>query len=288
MRLSLRDSFSLSGGSQNEDRVGQIGTTAWVIDGATDVLEVPLLPGPSDATWFADALNHGFMKQAAKSTQNLEDIVEAATSEVRARFEEVSLRPAIKTHERPSAASILIRVAGDEIEALGLGDCTLLALSEEKPPFDIFQPAERRVADAEIRSALAEVRSARSDAPQTGPQGIRAELLPVLRAARDRMNQPGGYGVFSIDLPPAEFFLRASRPTSTGDQFLLATDGFMRLVDLYGAYSLTRLGEAIRNDGLAHLLLALRKIETEDADCLRFVRAKAMDDATAMIVEVVD
>lgn len=53
VRLSLRDSFSLSGDSQNEDRVGQIGTTAWVIDGATDLLEVPILPGPSDATWFA-------------------------------------------------------------------------------------------------------------------------------------------------------------------------------------------------------------------------------------------
>ena len=77
-----------------------------------------------------------------------------------------------------------------------------------------------------------------------------------------------------------------SRPVSVGDVFLLASDGFLRLVDVYGAYSLPAFGAAIRADGIASLALKLRQIESDDADCRRFPRVKVMDDATALIMEV--
>lgn len=286
MRLSLRDIASDSGGDHNEDRVGQHGAAAWIIDGATDVLEARILPGPSDAAWFADALNLALMRHAAEPARPLDSCVADATAEVRTRFERAALRAIARRHEQPSAAGIVLRVTDGWLEALGLGDCTLLALDEDPGPIDLFQPHGRRDADSEVRAAVARAREDRPDVLHSGANGVRAGLMPELRARRDRINLPGGYGVFSIDLPPAQHVSMVSRPVRSGDRFLLATDGFMRLVDIFGLYSLDTLGEAIRSEGLARLTLALRKVEAEDSDCRRFPRAKAMDDSTAMIVQV--
>jgi hypothetical protein len=287
VRLSLCDSISISAGSHNDDRFGQHGAAAWVIDGSTDVLETRVLPGPSDAAWFADALNLALMRHATGPAQTLDAIVAAATAEVRAQFDGAALRAIVQPHERPSAAGILMRIADGHLEALSVGDCTLLALPQDRAPIDLFRPGSKRDADDDVRAAAAQARSERPASGQKGPHGIRAELMPMLRAKRDRMNAPGGYGAFSIEAPPMQHVSRVRRSVREGDLLLLATDGFMRLVDVYGVYSLPTLGEAIRTDGLARLAMALRKIELDDEDCRRFPRAKAMDDATAMIVRVI-
>ncbi len=286
MRLGLCEIASDSGGDHNEDRVGRHGAPARVIDGATDVPETRLLPGPSDAAWFADALNLALMRHATGSPRTLDDCVTEANVEARARFESVALRAVARRYEQPSAAGIVLRLADGHLEALGLGDCTLLALSEDRAPLDLFQPNGKRDADSEIRAAIAQVRRERPDTAHTGVQGVRASPMPRLRAKPDRLNTTDGYGVFSIDLPPEQHVAKVRRPVRSGDLFLFAADGFMRLVGIFGLYSLEALGEAIRRDGLARLTIALRKIETEDSDCRRFARTKAMDDSTAMIVEV--
>jgi Protein phosphatase 2C len=284
VRFSLRDSISLAGGRHNEDRFGLYGAAAWVVDGATDVLEERLLPGPSDAAWFAEALNRAFARLAEQPAPSCDAVLVAATEEVRSRFQRAAVRAVAQRHEQPSAAGIYARIVGGALEGLSLGDCTMMTLPAGAAPLDLFR-AGRREADDDTRAA-AKAMTAGPGGEHASPQTIRAGLMPLLRAGRDRMNTPEGYGVFSIDMPPGQHVRHCRRPVGEGDLFLLASDGFLRLVDVYGAHSLPSLAAAIHADGLAALALHLRGIETEDAGCRRFPRAKVRDDATAMIVEV--
>ena len=287
MQFSLQDSVCMAGSDPNEDRVGLTPSHAWVIDGATDVLEERLLPGPSDAAWLAGAFDSLFA-QLVSVDRSLEDAIAEATGEVRRRFDELALRPIGEPHEQPSAAGILTRLVDGHLEAIGLGDCTLLALSDTSEPVDLLRGDDERDGDEAIRIAAARVREERPRASMDGSTGVRAELLPMLRAARVRMNQSGGYGVLSVTLAPNQHFQRVRRRVEAGDRFLFATDGFMRLVDVYGLHSLGSLGQAVRDDGLAALLLELRAFEAKDPDGHLVPRVKAADDAAAMIVSVTD
>lgn len=295
MRFSLTDSLSLAGSGHNEDRLGQHGAAAWIIDGATDLAEARLLPGESDAAWFAQALNARFARLASEAggaSTPLDAMLARLTQEMRAGVIAAAVRPIAARHEQPSAAGIFARLRDGDIEALSLGDCTLLALDGEGAPLDLFRQHGRREADEEARAAAADaVRAREATRPDQAAAGgiaaIRAGLMPLLRASRARMNIPGGYGIFSIDEPQPGQALIARRRVAPGDRFLLATDGFLRLVDVYGAYSLAAFGTAIMERGLIALAAELRAIEADDAAGNRFPRAKTRDDATAMILHVV-
>ncbi len=295
MRLAVIDSLSMAGNTCNEDRLGIEGACAWIIDGATDVLELPLLPGPSDAAWFADALHGAIARHAARthvpsSAPDLDALLLAVTADVAERFGMAAARPPSFRHEKPSAAGIVACFSEDRVHALSLGDCTLARFRSDGGLDDLFRAHGVRDADEDLRAAVASLQAADPepvDPPKATLKGIRAGLMPRLRAARDLMNTPEGYGVFSIDPPPAALRATADLPVSRGDRFLLATDGFMRLVDVYGAYGWDAFGPALEHKGLCRLAVELRDIETADAHGTRHPRAKSRDDATAMILEVV-
>ncbi len=286
MRLTLHDSVCLAGGLHNDDRWGLHGAFAWVIDGATDVLEERILPGPSDAAWFADALSAALMAQVRESAASLDTIIEAATDEVRERFARASKRAVSKPHEQPSAAGIVLRVGDGHLQARSLGDCTLLALGDEAA-HDLLRGDGPREADDALRDAVARMQESGQAPANTSPHAIRSELKPRLRAERDRLNAPDGYPIFSLEMPEFGRIARVSTRARHGDRFLLATDGFMRLVDVYGIYDLRTLREALCSDGLARLAYRLRRAEGDDPDGVRWPRVKMRDDATAVVFEVI-
>ena len=51
------DCQTSASGQVNEDRAGAVNDLAWVIDGATDVVETPLTRALSDADWIAGRLD---------------------------------------------------------------------------------------------------------------------------------------------------------------------------------------------------------------------------------------
>jgi hypothetical protein len=68
---------------------------------------------------------------------------------------------------------------------------------------------------------------------------------------------------------------------------LLATDGFMRLVDLFGRYTPDEVMCLAGGIGLAKLARELREMEAADGDCLHVPRTKPHDDASAILLEIV-
>ena len=62
-------------------------------------------------------------------------------------------------------------------------------------------------------------------------------------AGRAAMNEPDGYGVFSITPTPRHFEI----DMPAGGHALLASDGLMRLVDVFKLYTALDLLSAVRN-----------------------------------------
>ena len=71
---------------------------------------------------------------------------------------------------------------------------------------------------------------------------------------------------------------------AAGGHALLASDGLMRLVDVFHRYTEIDLLHAAVSSGLDPLIRELRAIETADAIARRYPRAKVSDDATGLLL----
>lgn len=291
LSFAVRDIVSEVGGSLggsagiNADRTGQAGSLAWVIDGATDVLAAPLLPGGSDAAWYAAALDAELHRLgAAGGTPRLPALTAHLEAYTAARLAAEARRPPAAVHEHPSAAGIVLRLGNARLEWLALADCELVIQQPGGAPEVTGTEPGAPPGDALAVAAMEEYRRTRAAASITE---VRAGIWPMLRARRDLLNQPGGYGVFST-LPTPDAFLRTGTvPATAGTWALLATDGFTATAEVFSVCTLAELLPMARERGLGRMLAELRAMERADAECRTHRRTKAHDDATALLLEVV-
>lgn len=181
-------------------------------------------------------------------------------------------------HEHPSASGLIVRVGSARLHYVGVGDCTLLA--ETRHGFRRLVTDERDAGAPWVAQAVA---AFHAGSMQATVAEARAHLWPRLRAARAKMNEPDGYGVLSITPTPARFVTSGSFEPAAGGHVLLASDGLMRLADVYRRHTAEELLAAARG-GLDALVAELRGIEHGDAGCRRFPRVKASDDATGVLL----
>lgn len=282
MRLDIVDLRTLASGHENEDRAGVEAPFAWVIDGATDVVAEPLTRAPSDAAWFATAMHDTVRSLAATPLASLIELPQIVADRLAPRFAAETQRPATGPEEHPSASAIVIRHAGSsDLEFVSLGDCTLII--EDGDRFTYIGVDEEDAGDRWVADALT---GQSNDTTSPPVRMTRADLYPRLRAQRARMNKPSGYGIFSVTAAPRSMIRHGTLPISAGARILLASDGLLRLVDVFRRYDTKSLFAAAWSGGLAPLFDELRALEADDADCTRFPRAKVSDDTTAVLLRV--
>lgn len=285
MAFRLVDCISVGTGAANEDRIGAFRNYAWVIDGATDLLDEPLIASaPSDAFWFAGEVHAALAHlAAADSAIALADVPAMVAMLVAPRFAAVARRAPRLRHEVPSAAGLVVRLDGGRLSCLALSDCTLLVMGNgtvSRHGANVDDAGDRHLAISVARNRAALKATDRN-----------ADMLVVMRRelqrGRDAFNTEDGYGVFSTIAPPRRHIALGDTPAPTGTRLLLASDGFMRLVDVFAAYTPASLFEAVLERGLASLLDELRAIERSEASADTHPRVKASDDASALLLEIV-
>lgn len=283
MQLRVLDVTSVPGSGANEDRAGYAENSAWVIDGATDVIDGPLTAGPSDAAWFAAAMHEELETWAnAGAAGALQDLPAHLARNLDARFRKAALRLPTGPDEQPSAAAMIVRLEKVSLSYVTLGDCALIIETGSGPLVHIGDDIEK-AGDQWVAKIISEERQ--NIAPEDA-LSLRRSLWPKLREARRAMNDPAGYGIFSITPPPARFVRAASIPLSGATRGLICSDGLMRLVDVMHRYTIETLFAAAFSAGLPALVSELRTLEVEDATCLRYPRAKQHDDTTALLFEI--
>ena len=280
MALTLLDSFSEPGNAQkaNEDAFAVSPAGAVVFDGATGLGE-PLLPGLSDAAWIA---RFGARRLMAHLEAGLTGAlaVDAALRDAAHSFAGLARRRPEATWEIPFASMMFCVSVVGGIEALWFGDCAAVI---SVPDGDAFIVGETLASKGAERERVAQLAAQSGIAPTSGPG--RAEFLPALRQARNRVNTKDGYYLFGPDTAALGRAQAKRLLLPKGTRILIASDGFLALVSDYGRYDLTSLIERA-GDGLAPLGAELRSIERADPDGRAFPRFKPSDDATAVLLQI--
>jgi hypothetical protein len=303
----LLEQFSLPGdpAKPNEDALACLDDAALVLDGATP-LGPSLLPGPSDAAWMAQ---FGARRLAAHLRDGDEPdmALKHALADAEKSFAGLARRPIREKWQTPCASMMMVvdrlgrdpspprtrsvlaeemPVAGPRasegqrgIECLWFGDCA--AIIEQDGRIELVgETIEKRQAEA------ARARKMAQELKLPAASGIdRAEIQPLLRAARNRINSKGNW-LFSPDRRAAAHVAHRTLQVEDGALLLVASDGFLALVSDYGAYDTAGLVAAAREKGLAALGKELRAIEEDDALAEKFPRFKKSDDATALLLRV--
>lgn len=179
-----------------EDDCGFVGPTAWMIDGATSLLDEINLPSASDPSWLAHQLN--VILGSTGGPGAAREILGAAFAEVDAVAE------GLVGDERqrfPSAALSLAQLHDDSLEVLALADCHVVA------------------------------ESSTGDVDHVGPTrgGTSLTREQQHRGRLDR-NTDGGVWVARREAEAAERARRVELPVPS--RMVMATDGAWRAVDL--------------------------------------------------------
>ena len=109
----------------------------------------------------------------------------------------------------------------------------------------------------------------------------------MAKSNRRFANVDGGYWV--IDPTPRWLgHVQFTQIDAGSDLTILGmSDGFRRLIDLYGRYDDQGLFDAARDKGLSAMLQELRAVEFGDPDAKIYPRLKLADDATAFLARVI-
>ncbi|GEO12758.1 hypothetical protein [Microvirga aerophila] len=271
---------SVPGFRINEDGFGLSGHCAWVIDGATGVLDERLTPGPTDAAWLVQAMSRQ-LENSATSVQTTREAFSALEADLQAAFRDVTAHvPAVQDDHAPSACLGFIRLSGlpgngrTFVEGAFLGDVVALVPSQD----GIVRWTDERAKPFERRTLAA--LGAEGHEPGRIPQAVRRQILEN----RSKLNQPDGYWVVNPRRPWAGRELTFRAAVRPEEPIVLATAGFMRLVDVFGRYSDGTLHARLAAGEGESLMNELRDLERADPVARAHVRVKTHDDATVLVI----
>jgi len=251
-----------------------------VIDGGSSVANRDYIDErQGDVAWFVHAFAAALQK-ALQPGRNQQECVWIAIADVRTRFKHLTAGQDIPLHAWPIAAMTWLRMSQQDgathATLYSLGDCKTLLYTATGTCIDpdpFVNPQE-----AILQDCIATLKAEGVD----DPLHRRERMLPMLRTRRESQNTAPAPGVLCLE-PNGPFQVRL-RSISVADDasVLVMTDGFYRLVDLYGLYTDAALVEACIEFGLEAQLDKLRNYESNcTGTATRAV--KSADDASAVL-----
>ena len=288
-----------AGAKSNEDLVAVYLHNAGIVDilifdGASSVSEknyFDTLVG--DAAWFVSSFA-ALLKEVVAPGFSQHDSIKLALAhfqrDVQANFNLAQ----IPAYAYPIAALTWARIIEGGVDAAvqiyALGDCKVFVSNAAGEVRDI-DPYENAQEDI-LKAAIAQLKA----------QGIEdkaqvfAALLPMLRERRAFQNMHAAPTILCM-YPQGEFEARQYAFDMEGQSQLLAmTDGFYRLVDTYGLYSMDGLVRRCAETELDTLLQELRQFEqdnlasgahsvkkSDDASAVRYARRALNGESIAIL-----
>lgn len=269
----------MPGSPINEDRAGLRGRCAWIVDGATSVSGNGLTSGATDAAWLAGVIGRN-LQDAVPAPGASDDIFHRLEKSVRDAFDEEGAHRALPGDDRaPSACLGHLRIRGARdgqlaLEGRFLGDVVALIPSGA----GIVRWTDERSKPFERRT-LAALEAADHRAGEI-PEPVRRQILEN----RARLNRPDGYWVVNPLRPWAGRELRFGATVAPDRPIVLATDGFMRLVDVFAAHTDEALYARLAAGEGESLMRELRELERGDPTAQAHPRVKIHDDATVLVI----
>lgn len=263
----------------NEDMSGAAGSCAWIIDGSAFFTGPARTTGESEGAWLVRRIDEILQ---ANPPEDVAFPTWAQALEQQLRQDYATLgrgHPEREAGEGPSAVLGIIRLRRDgdtcRIEGAVIGDVSILVQDGDR--------VERWTDPSSSPFEALTIAAATSDGHLRGEVISPAALAQILRNRRS-LNRPGGYWAINPGLSWHAGLRLFSGSLSPGAAVLLASDGFMRLVDVIAHHDDRGLMDEAKRVGAAGVIAELRRLEGADPLAERFRRVKIHDDATALLV----
>lgn len=284
--FTLHSAITAPGSKTNEDAYGvwpddKAPQAAWVLDGVTGINDRALLPGPTDAAWFVARAQEALPALlAATGDRPAPELIAQLCDALTTQQDAAWLSPDGATgRETPAASFVLCRQLGASMEIARLGDCLVLLEWMDGHVQLLDDPALADI-EADLKIRILHLRAK----GVTDPAATLSAMMPVLRDIRHRRNATGGYGVLTADHSCLNLLQVDRFPASDLRGILLVSDGYYRLVDVYGAMPDAELLRRTAESGAEKMLAELRAIEAADPHGALHPRLKMADDATALLL----
>ena len=249
----------------NEDWVTAAQRLIVVLDGATARTETGCVQG---VAWYAAMLGSAITSLATDASKPLPDVLADAITLTARQHSGCDLR-----HPgTPSAMVAIVRMAGDWLEHLVLGDTTVIVDDWEK----VHVIADSRV------DGIAKAERAEANLYPFGSAEKAAALLRMKAAELDARNQPGGFWVAAADPAVVAQALTGRFAMRDVRRLAVLTDGTARAQSVFGLLDWYGVVELLEEHGPAELIRRVRAIEAADPTGTRWPRNKSSDDATAV------
>jgi hypothetical protein len=269
----------------NEDWAGTIvaerHTDLIIIDGATSVSDGNYIdPNKGDVVWFVNSFTSELFT-AIQSDMDQDEAVHVAIERLWEQFECRTNGIDVPVHAWPVAAMTWIRLTevdeGWNLQLYCLGDCKALVRNPDGSVCDLDPFVNPQ--DAIVRLATTKLSADRI----VDPAIRRAHLLPMLRARREEQNCMAKTNILCLRPNGRLDPRRYQRIVPAGSAVLAMTDGFYRLVDVYGLHTPETLAALCVNNSPQAALTQLRTFEATTANAGSSV--KHADDASAIVWE---
>lgn len=279
--MKLVGAVTQGSGAINEDGLGILGSAgdvsaAWIFDGVTGINGQNFLGGGTDAAWLV-AKAHDRLKALAGRDLPLRDTLAKLVQYLIADFKAATKGLDLPgDYDPPAACLTIVKRCGGGWQALRLGDSCLLARGSDGAHISVAASPNNAFDHWLSKEALK-----RRDAGMLDIKELLAEFRPQLMQGRKLRNSPGGYGI--LEASPAAVEFAEYFELGNSREILLCTDGYYRAVDYYGLHSDESLLEAsLVSGGVDSVLDSIRSVEASDPACIKYLRFKPADDATAM------
>ncbi len=247
----------------NEDYVSAAPGLVVVLDGATVRTETGCSHG---AAWYANHLGSALSTLASDRRVSLSTALRTAIQHVANQHGECDLN-----HPgTPSAAVAVLRINGDTLEYLLLGDITIVIDSTD----GLHVVVDDRV------DATARGEREGADRYPIGSPEKQSALLRMKHAELAVRNQPGGYWVAAADPNVVTQALTGQVVLSELKRAAVLTDGAARIVAMFNLLDWPELLDLLSKTGPDEVVRRIRAVEAADPDGHRWPRNKRSDDAT--------
>jgi hypothetical protein len=282
--LKLVGAVTQGSGAINEDGWGYLGSAddvsaTWIFDGVTGINGQNFLDGETDAAWLV-AKADGHLRTLAGLDLPLRELLSKLVQALMLDFNwAVKDLDIPEDYDPPAACLILLKRYGTTWQALRLGDSCLLARGGDGAHMS-FAASPNNAFDHWLSTEAHK----RRDVGMLDIKELLAEFRPQLIDGRKLRNTPAGYGILEASPSVVEFaeYFELEAPR----EILLCTDGYYRAVDYYALYSEEKLLDAsLASGGVTTVLNRIRAVEAADPNCVKYLRFKPADDATAVALK---
>ena len=275
MDWRTRTTICDAGRPVNEDACGTSGRFAWIADGAGAAGPSHFARHGSDAAWLVREVGRCLDRLLDDNDPDVD--VETACGVLETYLDaEWGTRKTGDPAGGPTCCLLVARIDDDRrVEMAVIGDVVALAPDADG---QIQVITDERVKPFEALSLAALGTAPRLDGDM--PAAARARI----QANRALMNMPAGFPLVCPNAEWADQMITAEIVLPPRKPLVLVSDGFYRLVDVFGRYTDASLYAACAAGRGDALLAELRAIEHEDAGMSRYPRFKVHDDATLLVV----